>query len=107
MADCWHGIFRGLLTEAKLSTLEGVCSVYQSLEPTTKKVLDMLCALPDTNAECSALDYLKHFIRRLEISQLKSFLMFITGADAICVSYINVDFTKLEGLGMSQNHSFY
>ena len=25
--------------------------------------------------------------------------MFITGADAICVSYINVEFTKLEGLG--------
>ena len=25
--------------------------------------------------------------------------MFITGADAICVSYINVDFTKLERLG--------
>ncbi|XP_022796462.1 uncharacterized protein LOC111334904 [Stylophora pistillata] len=50
VADCWHYIFRGSLAEGKLSTLEGVCSVYQSLEPTTKKVLGMLCALPGTNA---------------------------------------------------------
>ena len=99
VADCWHYIFRGSLAEGKLSTLEGVCSVYQSLEPTTKKVLGMLCALPGTNAERSALDYLKRFIRGLETSQLKSFLMFTTGADAMCVSCINVDFTKLEGLG--------
>ena len=99
VADCWHDIFRGSLTEGKLSTLEGVCSVYQSLEPTTKKVLDMLCALPDTNAERLALDYLKRFITGLEISQLSPSLMFITGADAICVSHINADFTKLEGLG--------
>ena len=99
VADCWHGIFRGSLGEGKLSTLEGICSVYQSLEPFTKKVLGMLCGLPETNAERSAFHYLKRFIRGLEIAQLKSSLIFTTGADAICVAHINVGFTKLEGLG--------
>lgn len=98
VADCWEGVFRGHLTEGKLSTVEGVCSVYQSLEPTTKKVLSMLHAAPNTNAERSALDYFKRFIRGLDIPQLKCLLMFITGADVICVKSIEITFTKLEGL---------
>ena len=99
VADCWDDIFRGSLVKGKLSTLEGVCDVYESLEPTTRKVLGMVSAFPISNAEQAALDYLKRFIRGLEISQLKSFLMFATGADVICVSTIQIEFTKLEGLG--------
>ena len=103
VADCWHGIFRGSLEGEGyiyyIFPLEGICSVYQSLEPTTKKVLGMLCALPETNAERSAFNYLKRFIRGLEIAQVKFFLIFTAGADAICVAHINVGFTKLEGLG--------
>ena len=90
VADCWDDIFRESLAKGKLSTLEGVCNVYESLEPTTRKVLGMVCAFPITNAEQSALDYLKRFIRGLEISQLKSFLMFTTGADVICVTTIQI-----------------
>ena len=67
------------------------------MEPTTKKVLGMLDAMPVTNAERAALDYFKRFVRGLEIPQLKCLLMFITGADVICVPKIQVDFTKLEG----------
>lgn len=98
VADCWDGVFRGSQTEGKLSTVEGVCSIYQSLEPTTKKVLSMVHAAPNTNAERSSLDYFKRFIRGLEMPQLKSLLMFITGADVICVHRIDVTFTRLEGL---------
>jgi len=67
VAACWEGIFRGLLAESKLSTMEGVCSVYRSLKPSTKKVFGMLCAFPGTNAERSAVEYLKCFIRGLDI----------------------------------------
>lgn len=98
VADCWDGVFKEALTKGNLSTLEGVCSVYQSLEPTTKKVLGMLHAAPKTNAEGSALDYFKRFIRGLDIHQLKCLLMFITGADVICVTKLEINFTKLEGL---------
>ena len=97
VADCWNGIFRKSRADSKLSTLEGVSSAYQALEPTMKKVLGMLDAMPVTNAERAALDYFKRFVRGLEIPQLKCLLMFITGADVICVPKIQVDFTKLEG----------
>ena len=99
VADCWDDIFRGSLVKGKLSTLQGLCNVYESLEPTTREVLGMVCAFPITNAEQAALDYLKWFRRGLEISQPKSSLMFTTGADVICVSTIQIEFTKLEGLG--------
>ena len=51
-------IFRESLAKGTLLILEGVCDVYESLEPTTKKVLGMVCAFPITNGEQSALDYL-------------------------------------------------
>ena len=59
MADCWDDIFRrSLVAKGKLLTSEGVCYVYESLEPTKRKVLGMVCAFPITNGEQSALDYL-------------------------------------------------
>ena len=36
MTHCWKDVFKEALTKGNLSTLEGICSVYQSLEPTTK-----------------------------------------------------------------------
>ena len=96
VADCWECIFKSEL--GILSSVEKVGGLYASLEPTTKKVLAMLEALPETNAERSALGYLKRFIRGLDIAQLKSFVMFVTGADVLCVPTIHVDFTKLDGL---------
>ena len=58
----------------------------------------MLHAAPKTNAECSALDYFKRFVKGLDIHQLKCLLMFITGADVIRVTKLDINFTKLEGL---------
>ena len=95
VADCWRCIFKSEL--GILSSVEKVGDMYASLEPTTKKVLAMLDAVPDSNAERSALGYLKRFIRGLDITQLKSFVMFVTGGDVLCVPTIHVDFTKLEG----------
>ena len=68
VADCWRCIFKSEL--GILSSAEKVGDMYASLEPTTKKVLAMLDAVPDTNAERSALGYLKCFIRGLDITQL-------------------------------------
>lgn len=51
MADCWDDSFIGSLEKGKLSTLEGVCNVYDALKPTARKALGMVCAFPSTNAE--------------------------------------------------------
>ena len=96
VADCWECIFKSEL--GILSSVERVGSLYASLEPTTKKVLAMLEALPETNAERSALGYLKRFIRGLDIAQLKSFVMFVTGVDVLCVPTIHVDSQSWMGL---------
>ena len=58
LSDCWDDIFRGSLAKGKFLPLEGMCNVYESLEPTTRKVLGIVCAFPISNAEQSALDYL-------------------------------------------------
>ena len=34
----------------------------------------------------------------MDLTQLKSFLMFVTGADVVCVDPIDVEFTQLDGL---------
>ena len=95
VADCWEGIFKSELR--MLASVDKLANLYDSLKPTTKKVLTMLNAVPDTNAQRSALEYRKRFLRGLDITQLKSFVMFVTGADVLCVPTIHVDFTKLEG----------
>ena len=58
----------------------------------------MVQAVPQSNAERAAVDYLKRFIRGLDQSQLKAFLRYVTGADVICVKHIVVEFSTLEGL---------
>lgn len=51
MADCWDDNFIGSLEKGKLSTLEGVCNVYEALKLTARKVLGMVYAFPSTYAE--------------------------------------------------------
>ena len=59
VADCWEDIFKQELR--MLASVDKLATLYDSLKPTTKKVLTMLNAVPDTNAERSALEYLKRF----------------------------------------------
>lgn len=97
VADCWEGIFRTTLTQRQFLSVDEVKRLYESLEPTTKKVLAMVDAMPVTNADRSSLEFLKRFIRGMDIVKLKSFVMFVTGADVICVPTIHVNFIKLKG----------
>ncbi len=98
VSDCWKGIFNAALEQSNLYSVEQVCNLYESLEPTHKKVLAMVHCEPTTHAERSSLDYIKRLIRGLDTAQLKSLLMFTTGSDVVCVPTIRVIFTKLEGL---------
>lgn len=98
VADCWSVLLLKYLKGSDLSTAKKVQERYIALQPTTRKVIGMIQAKPCNNSERSALDHLKRFIRGMDLTQLKSFLMFVTGADVLCVDTIDVEFTQLDGL---------
>ncbi|XP_068698741.1 uncharacterized protein [Montipora foliosa] len=98
VADAWREALVMLKSKLELSTIEGLRNMYQELEPTNKKVLNMLQATPKNNAERASLDYLKRFVRGMDQGQLKSFLRYVTGADVLCVPSIIVQFTTVDGL---------
>lgn len=98
VAECWRAVLSSYLKGSDLSTAKKVHDLFKALEPTSRKVLGMIQANPCNDNERSALDYLKRFIRGMEDSQLKSFLMFVTGADVLCVPDIQVEFTQLDRL---------
>ena len=99
VSDCWKQVFDiPAHSLPSISSAEDLLSVYKVKEPTNKKVLSMLDSTVNSTADQASLDFLKRFIRGMELSQLKSFLMFVTGSDVVCVSRISVEYTKLEGL---------
>ena len=98
VADSWREIFQNFLAGKEVSAMSGLLEVYKRVEPTNKKVLNLLNVVPRTNSERASLDYLKRFIRGLDQSQLESFLRYVTGSDVICVRSINIQFSTLDGL---------
>jgi len=99
VADAWREALKMMVkSKDELATIEGLCDLYQTVAPTNRKVLSMLRADPQNNSERAALDFLKRFVRGMDTPQLKSFLRYVTGADALCVPYISVQFSSLDGL---------
>ena len=102
VADCWRDVLQTGFQGTMLSSMDGLRKIFNDIQPTNKKVLDMIHAnhlnSHISSGEQETLKYLKRFVRGLELAQLKSFLMFVTGADVICVESIKIEFTKLEGL---------
>ena len=100
VADSWRNVLQVVIhRREEVSTVEGLCTLYNLVEPTNRKVLQLLNAAPNSNSERAAVDFLKRYIRGLDVSKLKLFLRFTTGADVICVNSIGVEFSRLEGLG--------
>ena len=96
--ESWVGPFKRLRNCPEFESVEKVEELYGNARPSTKKVLDLFLACPVTNAERDALAYLKRYIRGLNQEKLCAFLRFCTGASAICVSNIEVMFTRLDGV---------
>ena len=86
-----------LNSKEKLTTIESLCHLYQTVETTNRKVLSMIQADPQSNSERAAAEFLKHFVRGMDKAQLKSFLRYVTGADVICLPCISVQFSTLDG----------
>lgn len=93
VAECWRGILKPLQT-VSLSDL------YDTLQPTVKKVLNKLSAPRNMNAvEEATVSHLKRFIRNLSKEELCSFLRFCTGCDLMYQDEIKIHFSNLSGLG--------
>lgn len=97
MIASWQTTFQQLKLYPAFQTIAAVEIHYNSLLPTTKKVLDMLDANPTSNAERDALKFLQRFVRGLELSKLVQFLRFTTAMDVIVGNKIRISFIKSEG----------
>ena len=93
ITERWSAILRPL-SENLLKDLD---SLYEKLEPTTKKVVKMLKCEPANGAERIVFSNLKRFVKGLESNQLKRFLIFTTGSDLMVCDYLNISFTKAYG----------
>ncbi len=97
MIASWQSTCHQLKLYPAFHTIEAVKTLYNSLLPNTKKVLDMLVADPTNNAERDALKFLQRFIRGLEMSKLVQFLRFTTAMDVIVGNKLKISFIKSEG----------
>jgi len=99
VADAWREALKMMVkSKDEIATIEGLCNLYQTVAPTNRKVLSMVRTDPQNNSERAALDFLERFVKGMDTLQLKSFLRYVTGADALCVPYISVQFSSLDGL---------
>ena len=95
ITERWSAVLQPL----KKCLSNSIDEVYLKLEPTTKKVLQLLKDEPTSSDERAVLGYLKRFIRGLEVAKLKRFLVFTTGSDLMVCDSLNINFVRLDGLG--------
>ncbi|PFX15053.1 hypothetical protein AWC38_SpisGene20754 [Stylophora pistillata] len=81
----------------QFQTISAVEGFYDSLKPTTKKVLSCLTSNPQNEGERDAFKFLQRFVRGLEMPKLLQFLRFTTALDIIIYKKIEVTFIKYEG----------
>ena len=82
----------------QFQTISAVEGFYDSLKPTTKRVLSFLTSNPQSEGERDAFKFLKRFVRGLEMPKLLQFLRFTTAVDIMIDKKIEVTFIKCEGL---------
>ncbi|XP_063953310.1 uncharacterized protein LOC135153622 [Lytechinus pictus] len=84
---------------SKLPTPSVVLSIYQELQPTTKKVCEIFSAIPSNQEESNSVRFLMQYIKGQDKKGLKKLMHFLTGSEVMSVSKIMVQFTSLEGAG--------
>jgi hypothetical protein len=94
--------FKPIVKELKhfepFKTSEQLHEFYDTIRPTTKKVLHNLSAQPNTDAERDAYKFLQRYIRGLDESKLLQFLKFTTASDIMVAKPLEVHFVKVEGV---------
>lgn len=95
VANCWSPLFIKL--RKLIKTSDDLTKLYEERKPTPKKVVKLLEASPQNDAERCCLDHLKRYLKSLE-GNISNFLRFVTGSDILTCTSIKVTFNTLEGL---------
>ncbi|XP_063964804.1 uncharacterized protein LOC135156383 [Lytechinus pictus] len=69
-----------------------------TIKPSTKRVVSLLRANPETVDQRTTFAYLKQFVRAMRPDMLEKFLRFVTGSSIICFEEIQVSFSDVHGL---------
>ena len=99
MISTWQPSVQELKQYPQFQSNSGIQCLYDALKPTTKKVLEILSAQPNTEAERDAFKFLQRHIRGLDNTKLIQFLIFTTASDILVTSKLEVAFSKLKGVG--------
>ena len=94
MTACWHPYFKVLSTYDDFNSPQAIEKYYDRTNPSGKKVVALLTALPTDDSDREAFSYLKTFVRGLELTQLRKLLRFFAGSDLIVINSIQVTFIK-------------
>jgi hypothetical protein len=100
MAAAWQPIFqKNLKLHLPFQPIPAIERFYETIKPTTKKVLSSIHCNPSTDGERDALKFLQRFVRGLDSPKLVQFLRFTTAMDIMGTNELKVTFVKCEGLG--------
>ncbi|XP_028517850.1 uncharacterized protein LOC114576047 [Exaiptasia diaphana] len=98
IAQAWLQPLTSLKNKQVFKTPEDIESLCEARRPTTKKVIKALQATPSNEAERQSLQFLKKFIRSLDVKSLEAFLKFTTGSFTMMGEVgLSISFTTLEG----------
>lgn len=98
VVDCLAPILNALRVYPHFQTLEALINFYNAKKPSSKKVIKLLSANPQSPPEQNSFDHFKRYIKNLEGNALGNFLQFLTGSDIIVCDTISVTFTALDGM---------
>lgn len=98
IVNCWTAILKELQTDPAVQTPKTLSKLYDSRNPTAKKVIKLFKASPSNDMEIQTLNHLKRYIKSLEGRKLERLLHFVTGSDVICFSEIEITFNNLSGI---------
>ena len=97
VVDCWAPTLHLLRSDPRFQTLEGLEQLYESKQPTARKIIRLFRADPVNDAQRQSFEHLKRFVKSLEGNSLSTFMRFLTGSDVLTENSIQISFTNLDG----------
>ena len=97
VVDCWAPTLHLLRSDPGFQTLDGLQQLYESKQPTAKKIIKLFRADPVNDAQRQSFDHLKRFVKSLEGNSLSTFMRFLTGSDVLTENFIQISSTNLDG----------
>ena len=81
MISNWQPNVQELQQYSQFQSTSAIQGLYDTLKATTKKVLEMLAAQPNTEAQRDAFKFLQRYVRGLDNTKLIQFFRFTTASD--------------------------